>query len=76
MSNTENEARKEFSILDIAKLSPLQLSNKIFTYDRKLIEGDLSKINDVRNADLEDIIANLRCMRGLERDYVPRFSFF
>ena len=66
----------EFSLLEISNLSPLELSNKIFTYDKKLIDSDLSKINDVGNVLLEQIICNLKCMRGLEKEFIPRFAFF
>jgi hypothetical protein len=40
-------------LLDIANLSPLELSNKIFTYDRRIIDSDLTKINEVGNAEVE-----------------------
>ena len=35
-----------YSLNQIADLTPLELRNKIFTYDSKLREGDLSKINE------------------------------
>jgi hypothetical protein len=66
----------EYSLFDIATLSPLELSNKIFTYDKRLLSGDLSKINEVGNADLENIISKLKCMKGIEKEYIPKFSFF
>ena len=40
------------------------------------MKGDLSKINDVGNTELEAIIAGLRCMKGFEKEYIPRFAFF
>ena len=45
-----SDTQTEFSLLDISLLSPLELSNKIFTYDKKLLSGDLSKINEVGNS--------------------------
>jgi len=57
-------------------LTPLELNNKIFTYDKRLISGDLSKINEVGNLELENIIAGLKCMKGFEKEYIPRFAFF
>ena len=44
-----SEIQTEFSLFDIAQLTPLELSNKIFTYDKRLLSGDLSKINEVGN---------------------------
>jgi len=41
-----------------------------------LIGGDLTKINDVGNQKLEGIIKKLKCMSGIEDEYVPKFSFF
>ena len=75
-SSKSSEQSLEYSLFDIAQLSPLELSNKIFTYDKRLLSGDLSKINEVGNVDLEKIIASLKCMKGIEKDYIPRFSFF
>ena len=57
-------------------MSPFELSNKIFTYDKKLQNGDLTKINDVQNGKLEKIIKGLKCMKGIEDDFIPKFSFF
>lgn len=62
-----SEIQTEFSLFDIAQLTPLELSNKIFTYDKKLLSGDLSKINEVGNIRLEEIIQNLKCMKGIEK---------
>ena len=71
-----SNVQTEFSILDIANLTPLELNNKIFTYDRRLINGDLSKINEVGNLELEKIVAGLKCMKGFEKEYIPKFAFF
>ena len=57
-------------------MSPFELSNKIFTYDKKLQTGDLTKINEVQNQKLEGIIKRLKCMKGIEDDFIPKFSFF
>ena len=43
----------EFSLLDIAELSPLELSNKIFTYDSKIKNNDLSKVNEIGSPEIE-----------------------
>ena len=66
----------EYSLNDISNLSPYELSNKIFTYDKRLQNGDLTKINEVRNQKLEGIIKRLKCMKGIEDDFIPKFSFF
>jgi hypothetical protein len=73
-STSENPT--EYSLNDIAKLSPFELSNKIFTYDKRLQNGDLSKINEVRNDKLDEIISGLKCMKGYEDNQIPKFSFF
>ena len=44
MSSKSNDHKLEYSINDIVKLDFEDLNGKIFTYDRRLAQGDLSKI--------------------------------
>ena len=66
----------EFSFNDIVKLDPTELNGKIFTYDRRLTLGDLTKINEYDNKNLAEKFIRLRCMKGIEAQYIPKFKFF
>ena len=56
----------EFSFNDIVKLDSLELSGKIFTHDKRLAQGDLSKINEIEHANIVSLFSGLRCMKGIE----------
>ena len=58
------------------KLDPVELNGKIFTYDRRLSLGDLTKINEYENKNLTEKFNKLRCMKGIEVQYIPKFKFF
>ena len=51
---------------DIIKIDFESLNGKIFTYDIRLAQGDLTKINEHENKTLTDKIATLKCMKGIE----------
>ena len=75
-SSKSSEVKTEYSFNDIVKLDPLELNGKIFTYDKRLTQGDLTKINQYDNQNLMDLFKKLKCMRGLEQQYIPKFKFF
>ena len=53
-----------------------KLRNKIFTFDKKLAtSGDLTKIND-GSLKLATVIKNLKCVRGINEEFLPTFKFF
>ena len=57
-------------------MDAFELKNKIFTFDRKLAKsGDLIKIND-DSIQLAAVIKNLKCMRGIDEEFLPTFKFF
>ena len=47
----------EYSLNDIVQLNALELSGKIFTYDKRLAQGDLTKINQYENDQLTGKLA-------------------
>ena len=65
-SSKSSENKVEYSFNDIVKLDPTQLNGKIFTYDRRLTLGDLTKINEYDNKNLSEKFKRLRCMKGIE----------
>ena len=51
MTKNSNSAKEklEFSLNDIIKIDIHELNGKIFTYDKRLAQGDLTKIKDYEN---------------------------
>ena len=52
------------------------MSGKIFTHDIRLAQGDLSKINEIEHDNIINLFSGLRCMKGLDAQYIPKFKFF
>ena len=53
-----------------------ELQARIFTFDKKLAKsGDLTMIND-KAFNLDGPLRKLRCMRGIDVEFIPRFKFF
>ena len=51
------------------------LNSMIFTYYRKLAEEDISNVDKIETG-LEKLIRYLKCMRGVDEEYIPTFKFF
>ena len=54
-----------------------ELSTKVFTFEKKLVTKDITKMNEVQNAqNLDMIIKNLPSMKNIDDEYIPKFKFF
>ena len=51
------------------------LAGKIFSFDYKLGQNDLTRMIDPTK-NIESIIRNLPCMRGIDEEFMPKFKFF
>jgi hypothetical protein len=67
---------------EISKLNPTELSQKIFTINKRLSGKDLTKMNikedkedDMMN-DMYNLVKNLKCMKGVDAEFVPSYKFF
>jgi len=67
--------KTEYSLREIAALPTEFMNSKIFTFDKKLTSNDLTKMNE-ETKNLDAVIANLKCMRGIDEEYIPKFKFF
>lgn len=54
----------------------MDLKSKIFTFDKKMISKDLTKINNSEDVKLDKVMKNLKCMHGIDENLIPTFKFF
>ena len=73
--STGAEEQINFSLREISVLDTVDLNSKIFTFDSKLSKDDLTKMN-VESKNLDLVIKNLKCMKGIDIDQIPTFKFF
>ena len=60
---------------EISNLSEENLAGKIFTFQKNLTLNDKTKmLTDTNNID--QIIKNLQCMKGINEEFIPKFKFF
>ena len=60
---------------EISNLSEENLAGKIFTFQKNLTLNDKTKmLTDTNNID--KIIKNLQCMKGIDEEFIPKFKFF
>ena len=74
-SSDASVTKFDYSLREIAGLSTEDLNSKIFTFDKKLTSDDLTKMND-ETKNLDQVIAGLKCMRGIDEEFIPKFKFF
>ena len=77
-SDNGGEANNQFgySLNDISQMDIQKLKTMMFTFDRKLaISGDLTKVND-DTVKLNLLLRSLKCMRGIDDEFIPTFKFF
>jgi hypothetical protein len=64
-----------FSLKEIADMPIQQLHGLIFTLDKKVSEKDISKVDQITTR-FAELIQGLKCMRGIEKNFIPSFKFF
>ena len=79
MSHASSIAKKvQYSLRELSKLPVFELHSKVFTFNSKLsgvYGNDITKmVEETSNLDL--IIQNLKCMYGIDSEFVPSFKFF
>ena len=75
-SESSTNRQFQYSLTEISKMGALELKTKMFTFDRKLaMSGDLTKIND-SSFNMDSLLRKLKCMRGIDEEYIPTFKFF
>ena len=76
-SDKSVNAKKSYSLNELSQLQTKELHSKIFTFQKTLTSDDLTKMNsDKKQLNLDTIIKNLKCMRGIDEDFIPSFKFF
>lgn len=70
-----NNEKTDFSIKDIIDMTVADLSGKVFTFDKKLISKDITKlVENTKNIDI--VVKGLPSMKGIDDEYIPKFKFF
>lgn len=80
LTNTVTSSDKEsfhasYSIREIAQMPIFMLNQLIFTYERKLNDKDVTQAQTIET-NLEKLIKGLRCMKGIDEEFIPTFKFF
>ena len=53
------------------------LQSKVFTFEKKLVTKDITKMNEDQNAkNLDNVIKGLSSMKNIDEEYIPKFKFF
>ena len=73
-SETSKSEKTEFSLRDLSLMSTMELSSKIFTFDKSLATKDMTKMAE-EGKQIELIVKGLPSMRGLDVEFVPKFKF-
>ena len=64
-----------FSLNEICELNVADLATKVFTFEKKLSQKDITKMKE-EVKDIGAIIKNLPSMKGIDDEYIPKFKFF
>ena len=67
--------QSEYSLRDFIQISFNDINSKVFTFDKNLSKGDLTKIAE-SNKNIDIAIKNLYSMKFMFGDYNPKFKFF
>ena len=65
----------DYSLRDIMKLNVEELSTKIFVFDPSFKKENMKNAHEKGAANIDKIIKNLRCMAGINQEYIPKFKF-
>ena len=63
-----------FSLRELSSLTTMELSSMIFTFDKNLATGDLTKVNN-EGKNIELIVKGLPSMKGIDLEYIPKFKY-
>lgn len=69
------ELKTEFSLNDILMMTTKELSQKVFTFEKKLTNNDITKMIEPAR-DLDFIIKDLQSMKDIDTEFIPKFKFF
>ena len=76
VSETSSHSEKtKYSLQEIADLPLDMLNSMIFTFHRSLLSDDVSKVITLETP-VERLIEKLKCMRGVDEEFLPSFKFF
>jgi hypothetical protein len=60
-------------------MSTIELSSKVFTFEKRLVTNDITKMADNQNGNqqnLDNVIKNISAMKNIDDEYIPKFKFF
>ena len=74
-SDSSEKIQTAFSLKDLQKLDTKELACKVFSMSLELTKPGV-KAEDYDNLAFKDnIIANLPCMRDIDKDFLPEYKF-
>jgi hypothetical protein len=72
---SDKEMKTTYSIREIADLPIFMLNQMIFTFERKLNDKDMTQAQTI-DTKLDILIKGLKCMKGIDEEFIPTFKFF
>jgi len=74
-SDSSEKVKTAFSLRDLTNLNTGELASKIFSLSEELTRPGV-KSEDIENLTIKDnFIANLACMRDIDKEFLPEFKF-
>ena len=74
-SDSSERVQTAFSLRDLTNLNTGELASKIFSLSEELTRPGV-KSEDIENLTIKDnFIANLACMRDIDKEFLPEFKF-
>ena len=61
------------------KMTTIELSSKVFTFEKRLVTNDITKMADEQKGNqqnLDNVIKNISAMKNIDEEYIPKFKFF
>lgn len=74
-SKSSIDEKTEFTLRDIQNMPVSDLNQKVFTFEKKLAQNDITKMVG-HHKDIDVVIRGLQSMKGIDDEYVPKFKFF
>ena len=72
----ESQEQTEFSVNDILEMTTEELQSKVFTFEKKLVTKDITKVAEQNDKNLDNVIKGLTSMKNIDDEYIPKFKFF
>jgi hypothetical protein len=68
--------KRKYSLMEISEMSMKDICTKVFTFDRKNLGQKMKDKLKGGDLDFDKVVKNLKCMRGIDENFIPQFKYF